>query len=71
MDAPACLPSRLRQARESAGLTQAEAAARIGLGLWTAISRWERGERDPGPGALAALARAYGVRSDWLLGLTD
>lgn len=49
----------LRQSREAAGLTQQEAAARIGL-TQSAISRYERGERGIDLAELRILLRCYG-----------
>lgn len=50
----------LKAARESAGFSQAAAAAKLDVDTMT-ISRWERGKhRPPGP-ALIALAGVYGV----------
>ena len=51
---------RLRQLREAAGLTQQELADRIGV-RWGAISRWERGDREPGWSMVLALGKALGV----------
>jgi Zn-dependent peptidase ImmA (M78 family)/DNA-binding XRE family transcriptional regulator len=59
--------ARLRQARELAGYNQLEAAAAIGT-LRETISYWENGRRVPGLVQLAALAEAYGVSVDELLG---
>ena len=50
-------PDRLVQARTAMGLTQKEAAARIGVGQCT-LARWERGEREP-TGAFAARALRF------------
>lgn len=49
----------LREAREAAGLTQQEAAVRIGL-TQSAISRFERGERGIDLAELRVVLRAYG-----------
>lgn len=46
-DMSAWLAVRIREAREEAGLTQAELAARMGR-TQTAISYWESGKRQPG-----------------------
>lgn len=37
-------------------MTQAEAAAALGVGLRT-FAAWERGERDPGPSRVLAMER--------------
>ena len=47
-------------ARESAGLSQSEAARRIGCARYTLI-RWERGMQTPSATRLAQLAKVYGV----------
>jgi transcriptional regulator with XRE-family HTH domain len=50
----------LREARRRAGLTQAELALRSGTGR-SLISRYERGEVEPGLEALRRLIRACGL----------
>ena len=50
----------LREARRRAGLTQAELARRSGAGR-SLISRYERGEVEPGLEALRRLIRACGL----------
>lgn len=60
------LGRRLRIARDRAGLTQEQAAERLGI-TYSAIGQWERGN-----GSLAALnlflaAQAYGASLDWLV----
>lgn len=49
----------LRSAREEAGLTQQDAAERIGL-TQSAISRFEKGERGLEIAELRLIARTYG-----------
>ena len=56
---------RLRKARESAGLEQAELAARIGVAR-TTIGNYERGITPPKRPLLLSWALATGVPSDWL-----
>lgn len=51
---------RIRDARERAGLTQAELAAAVGVAVQT-ISRWERGVSKPNVDDIAALAAAVGI----------
>ncbi|MNY61671.1 helix-turn-helix protein [compost metagenome] len=53
------LCERLRLAREDAGLTQVEAAARLGIEQ-SIISRIETGERRLDVAELIAIAEAYG-----------
>ncbi|HVT77532.1 MAG TPA: helix-turn-helix transcriptional regulator [Acidimicrobiales bacterium] len=52
-------PSLIREARERAGLTQAELAARSGVAQST-ISAYESGKREPGVEALERLLDAAG-----------
>lgn len=61
---------RLRIARAGAGITQEQAAGACGLSQ-CAVSLYERGRRDPSSMALRGLAIAYGVSTDWLLGLSE
>lgn len=60
------IAKRLRQAREDAGLTQAEVAIRAGL-KQSAVSHAESGRREPLATTLAALCRAIEVSADWVL----
>ena len=62
------LGSRIRQARDRAGLTQEQLAERIGVSR-TAIARYESGEIEPKLHNLAAIALALGVSCDELLGI--
>ncbi|HEV8654474.1 MAG TPA: helix-turn-helix transcriptional regulator [Candidatus Limnocylindria bacterium] len=52
----ATLPNKLREFREAAGLSQAALAAQVGV-TKQSISDFETGERMPGLGTAAALAR--------------
>lgn len=61
--------SRIRQARETRQLTQAELAEKAGLPA-AAISHFETGIRLPGTSTLRKLADALGVSLDFLLGRT-
>lgn len=66
---------RLRRLRETMGLTQAEAAARLtaaGSGINQAfLSQVERGEKSVSLETLVALAKLFAVSTDYLLGQTD
>jgi transcriptional regulator with XRE-family HTH domain len=65
------LPARLRQARRELGLTQALAAAQVGVGL-TAWNNWETGYRAPrGADELRRVCDLLRADPAWLLGLTD
>ena len=61
--------ARLRAAREATGLDKEAFAARIGAYKAT-YSAWENGDL-PGSGRFPELARALGVTTDYLYGLTD
>jgi len=68
-DCQTSFAERLRQARQASGLSQEEAAARIGS-TTRSLTRWENAECDPGFGTARQLAQAYGVSLDWLAGRT-
>ena len=61
--------ARLRAAREATGLDKEAFAKKIGAYKAT-YSAWENGEL-PGSGRFPELARALGVTTDYLYGLTD
>lgn len=62
---------RYRKARNEAGLSQDGAARAIGCSKG-AVQTWESGDRVPGEARLLiGAAKAYGVSTDYLLGLTD
>lgn len=61
--------ARLRAAREATGLDKESFAAKIGAYKAT-YSVWENGDL-PGSGRFPELARALGVTTDYLYGLTD
>lgn len=61
-------PERLRSARESRGLSQAQLAEKAGLQS-AAIAHFEAGRRSPSLKNLRALAEALAVSSDYLIGL--
>jgi len=63
--------TRVRRARRSRDLTQQQLAAAAGLNVIT-ISRLEKGTaKAVYADTVAALARALGVSSDYLLGLAE
>lgn len=70
LDPSTRLPQRLRARREAAGLTQTDAAARVGVTLRT-WQRWEAGETRGALGHLPAMAKALGTTPEELLGLGD
>lgn len=61
------IASRLRLAREMAGLTQGQAANRLGLHRPT-ISELEAGRRRLATGELREFSELYDVSTTWLLG---
>jgi transcriptional regulator with XRE-family HTH domain len=60
---PAWFGGRLRELREAAGLTQQQLADKVGC-KWLAVSRWERGVREPGWGQVLAICEALDVSAD-------
>ena len=60
------LGEKLTQARRTAGLTQADVAARLNVSR-QAVSRWESGQSKPSTERLLALGELYGVSIDQLL----
>ncbi len=56
---------RIRDARESKGLTQAALAARLGT-TRSQVTIWETGGRNPSPTSLNDLAQALEVNVEWL-----
>lgn len=59
------LGDRLREARSRVGMTQAELWRRAGVSV-PALSRLEQGHTAPKPSTVRKLARALGVRVEWL-----
>ena len=60
---------RLKEIRESRGLLQADVAKELGL-VTTTYSNWEQGRTLPALTYLPALARFFGVSTDYLLGVS-
>lgn len=60
------LGEKLTQARKAAGLTQADAAAKLNVSR-QAVSRWESGQSKPSTEKLLALGGLYGISIDQLL----
>jgi transcriptional regulator with XRE-family HTH domain len=63
------LSTRLRQAREAAGLSQGQAARLLEIHRPT-LSNIEAGERKVSAGELKQFAELYKVSTEWLLGET-
>ncbi|MFW7268807.1 helix-turn-helix domain-containing protein [Gluconacetobacter sp. Hr-1-5] len=60
------LAARLRTLREHATLGQAEVAAALDVSIPT-VSEWESGKKKPSRHRIPALARLFGVSTDYLL----
>ena len=57
----------LKRARENAGLTQTQAAQKIGVSDGT-YKNYEQGKREPKGDKIVTIANAFGVTTDYLLG---
>ena len=64
------LSEKIAYCRKRAGLSQEELAAQVGVSR-QAVSKWELGDAVPEVGKLLALAKAFGVTTDWLLSEED
>ncbi|MBO4779055.1 MAG: helix-turn-helix transcriptional regulator [Selenomonadaceae bacterium] len=60
----------LKRFRQEFGLKQKTVAQQVGV-LPQVYSRYENDQRPPTVAILMTLAKAYGVTTDYLLGLTD
>ena len=60
------LCEKLTQARKTAGLTQADVAAKLNVSR-QAVSRWESGQSKPSTEKLLTLGNLYGISLDQLL----
>ena len=61
---------RLKEMREAKGLSQAELAQKIGVGIST-VGMWESTNRTPGAKTLQRLISYFGCSIDYLLGRTN
>ena len=61
------LPEKLKSLRKQYGLSQREAASRLGISP-SVISAYENGERTPSTENLLALSYLYKCSTDYLLG---
>ncbi|SDJ62270.1 helix-turn-helix domain-containing protein [Paenibacillus naphthalenovorans] len=61
---------RLRKLREKKGISQTEAAKRLGI-VRTTYSNYESGNREPDIETIEKIARFYDVSVDYLLGISD
>ena len=64
------LDQKIKQLREGRGWSQAELARRTGV-TKSAISTYELGIRTPSADVVSSFAKAFGVSSDYLLGITE
>ena len=64
------LSEKIAYCRKRAGLSQEELAERVGVSR-QAVSKWELGDAAPEVGKLLALAKVFGVTTDWLLSEED
>lgn len=61
---------RIAQLRKERGWSRAEVAKRVGISV-SYVRHLEVGIREPRAEIIGRLAEAFGVRADYLLGLTD
>lgn len=64
------IADRIKEARTSKGMKQAELAAALGI-TGAAVSAWERGVNKPGPEDIEFLCGALQVSPGYLLGIPD
>jgi len=57
---------RIKKLRKLLNLTQKEFAQKIGV-IDTLVRKWERGENEPTPKSLRAIAKTYNINLHWLL----
>jgi transcriptional regulator with XRE-family HTH domain len=62
--------SKIRQLREKMGISQTEAAKRLGI-VRTTYSNYEAGNREPDVDTIKKMAEFFEVSVDYLLGRTD
>ena len=63
-------PERLKELRIEKGLSQEQLSKATGLSR-SVIGYWESGKKHPTSPAIIALAKYFGVTTDYLLGVTD
>lgn len=59
---------RIKEARKAKGLTQTEAANKIGV-IQQAWQRLESGKLDPRMSTIVSICKVLDISADWLLGL--
>jgi transcriptional regulator with XRE-family HTH domain len=57
---PEWFGARLRELREAAGLTQQQLADKVGC-TWQTVSRWERGQAEPGWTQILAISESLNI----------
>ena len=62
--------NRIRELRKAKGWSQEKAAQEVGCS-WRAMQRWEKGTVTPQWGSVEALAKAFGVTTDQIMGTVD
>ena len=62
--------TRLKELREEKGILQKDLAKELNVNSRT-ISNWERGYCEPDIDAIKAIAKFFGVTTDYLLFVTD
>ena len=63
--------ARLKAARKNAGLTQQQVADKIPGAIFSRISNYERGDREPDLATIKALAKILGVTVSYLIGVPE
>lgn len=63
--------ARMKEARDLAGISQAEAAKILGYSQAVQLSNMENGNRMPPLGIVIAAAKLYGTTTDYLCGLAE
>lgn len=71
MDAKKDIGSRIKAAREAAGLTQEELAFMVGYSGRSSVAKLESGKRDVVRTKISAIAKALGVKPAFIMGWTD
>ena len=64
------ISEKIKELRTDRGLTQTQVAKETGISQ-NAIAQWENETRTPNINAVIALAKYFGVTTDYLLGLED
>jgi transcriptional regulator with XRE-family HTH domain len=65
------LAKRLKELRETNGITQEALALELGLSGKSSIANYESGLRNPDYDTLIKITKYFGVTTDYLLGTSD